>query len=217
METKDSQKETDMCITDGNHCTQRSQCCSKYCVVVGLANQLCMSISDPNKPKVGNTPYSVTSTPKKSETKCLSTGYFCFANNECCSELCVSIGYHSIKACVNSTVTVDTSVKNSFDSTIIILNSTLDYCTPNSYNCDDLSQCCEKICAPIGFTGIKLCMYLPINKSWTMYSPSSSVTSKPNQNSNFCVLNGHYCVEDYDCCSKKCYSMRNTKLHACIV
>jgi hypothetical protein len=152
------------CIADGQACTDSPSCCGGTC-----AGGVCQ--------------------PLNPGATCRTSGNPCTASTECCSQLCeAGICKLGSSFCIQTgDVCSSSDACCSGDCAITVGNlgvcapppSGATYCSDgvDGTVCGDCNNCCSRLCAPYGPTGVKVCQ------------PASG-----------CRVNGDLCRRDSDCC-----------------
>jgi hypothetical protein len=152
------------CVSDGKTCTSNASCCSGTCTG-GTCAALNTSCKTAGNACTGNADCcSTLCTAGRcvlAASYCTQLGDVCSRGTDCCTGICNVAAGKSLGTCAPNT-TGSTNCTGAVDGTV---------CT------GDCGQCCSRLCAPYGPTGVKIC-----------------------QPANGCHVNGDLCRSDYDCC-----------------
>jgi len=151
------------CVSDGSACASADECCGGRC-----DGGTCTALN----------------------LACKSSGNACGANTECCSGLCTDGSCRLASSfCTQSGDVCGYDSECCTGACVIAAGATLGSCAAppagatncgggvDGSLCNGCGQCCSRLCAPFGDTGIDVCQ------------PASG-----------CHVNGDLCREDRDCC-----------------
>jgi hypothetical protein len=152
-----------VCVSDGLPCSAAGECCSGSC-----ESGSCSALN----------------------TQCKTSGNGCSSASECCSGLCTD-GACAIKSsfCTQSGDVCGRDTECCTGTCQIAQGASVGTCAPppsgatncgggvDGSLCNGCGQCCSRLCAPFGDTGVYVCQ------------PASG-----------CHVNGDLCREDRDCC-----------------
>lgn len=151
------------CVSDGLACTTDAECCGQSCV-----NNLCAPLS----------------------LECKTSGNACNGSGQCCSGLCQDdICKIGASFCIQEKDICARSEDCCTGTCVLGAGETIGVCgaPPSGASfcndgvegslCGDCNQCCSRLCAPYGPTGVNVCQ------------PASG-----------CHVTGDFCRQDLDCC-----------------
>jgi hypothetical protein len=181
-----------MCSAGGSSCANGTDCCSGSCVGNVCSASQCVSdnqtCGSDGECCSGMCSSSKTCTPLN--PVCKTSGNTCAAGTDCCSGLCDA----SSHTCTDSSYCVQNGDACAHDSECCggicnAANGGIGTCSqpmPGSTNCqagidgalcNGCGDCCSRLCAPYGPTGVKVC-----------------------QPAEGCRIDGDLCQKDSDCC-----------------
>jgi hypothetical protein len=159
----DGKCSTTQCVSDGLACTTDAQCCGQSCV-----NDVCAPLT----------------------TACKTSGNACNGSGQCCSGLCADdVCQIAASYCIQENDICSRSEDCCTGTCLLDPGETIGVCGPPPTGasfcndgiegslCGDCNQCCSRLCAPYGPTGVNICQ------------PASG-----------CHVTGDFCRQDGDCC-----------------
>ncbi|XP_008556178.1 uncharacterized protein LOC103577352 [Microplitis demolitor] len=188
------------CLSNGNTCFERSQCCSNNCHYSRSFDPVCI-------PKI--IPY-VPDFKSLDEKFCFLDKSRCSSNNDCCSNNCIVGESGLLRTC-------NPGIKNQLDN-FGKTEATID----NSKTCKLFLEPCiinEDCCS-------KECIKVPVSLSWAQFCTEvkpkiiedhGSTTMMPQKENDIgCALIGDKCLANVDCCSKRCSNYPGTTFRSCV-
>ncbi|XP_057334252.1 uncharacterized protein LOC130673297 [Microplitis mediator] len=187
------------CLSDGNICSDGSQCCSNNCFYSRSFDSVCISEITPDVPNLTNLD------PKF----CFLDESRCSSNNDCCSKNC-TVGKSGLLRTCNPGIKNQPDNFGKTETTIDnpkICKLFLDSCMIN----DD---CCSKECIKVSIA-VSRVQYCTIVKPKIIEDHKSTTMMPQKKNNIGCTPNGSNCFTHHDCCSKGCYNYPGTTFRRC--
>ena len=151
------------CTPDTQACTSNSQCCSGACGTNGTCTPLNTTCKTDGNPCTTGTQCCSQDCGANGlcgqGSYCIQNGDACAHDNDCCGGICTP-GAGGLGTCTQPTVN-QTNCSAGIDGTV----------------CNGCGDCCSRLCAPYGQTGVKVC-----------------------QPAEGCRIDGDLCRKDSDCC-----------------
>jgi hypothetical protein len=158
------------CTSDNQACTQGSECCGGKCDTsdAGTAGKVCIPLNTTCK-TAGNSCTDNSQCCSKlcqngtcdlASSYCIQNGDVCSRGEDCCGGICTIASGATLGTC-GAPPAGATFCNGGLDGTV----------------CGDCNECCSRLCAPYGPTGVKIC-----------------------QPANGCHIDGDLCRKDSDCC-----------------
>ena len=152
------------CTADGASCGGNSECCSGTCNANGTCDPLNASCKTAGNPCGANTDCCSNDCDSTTHTCgqpsfCVQNGDACAHDTECCGGIC-NLGANGLGTCAQP-MPGSTNCSAGIDGTV----------------CGGCGDCCSRLCAPYGASGIKVC-----------------------QPAEGCRIDGDLCHQDTDCC-----------------